>query len=87
MGLAERQGAAVRLHRARVVGSLVRARWFVEGYPVGLGTDTLCRVVEHKRHKHGNGDYERVRLERDDGREGSWWVNREGCVRLGGEPL
>lgn len=48
---------------------IVFTRWFVPGYPVGISTDTRLVVREvRKRDK-------RIRVERDDGREGSWWLD------------
>ena len=57
-------------------------RHFVPGYPVGLGVDTRTKVAE-KMKVRGAGV--RLRLVRDDGREGSWWVDEEN-VRWEGEP-
>ena len=59
------------------VGTIVCPRWFVPGYPVGLTMDTRCVVREvRKRDK-------RVRVERDDGRQGSYWLDFE-AVRIFG---
>lgn len=58
------------------IGTIVFPRWFVEGYPVGASVDTRLVIRERK----GN----RYRTERDDGREGSWWISRD-CLRLPGE--
>lgn len=59
-------------------GDIVFPRWFIQGTPVGASTDTALVVREIvKRDK-------RARCERDDGRQGSWWVDF-GHVRKQGE--
>lgn len=60
------------------VGTVVTARWLVRGYCMSLGTDTRCIVREVS-----SG---RVRVERDDGREGSWWLNPEATLVFGHGP-
>lgn len=59
------------------VGDLVAPRWFVSGYPVGLPVDAMCRVAEVRRKDR------RLRVERDDGRPGSWWLDFD-ATRLWG---
>lgn len=61
------------------VGDVVFARWFVAGHPVGLSTDTRAIVMERTK-----GAPARYRVERDDRREGSWWVH-EDSLRAAGE--
>lgn len=51
-------------------GTIVTSLRFVPGYPVGLSSDTRCVVREILNR--------RVRVERDDGREGSWWIDVTG---------
>lgn len=60
------------------VGSVMLPRWFILGAPLGLSTDTRVVVREvRKRDK-------RARVERDDGRQGSWWVDFD-ALRTPGE--
>jgi hypothetical protein len=60
------------------IGSIMVPRWFVPGYPLGIGSDTRVVVREvRKRDK-------RARVEREDGREGSWWVDCD-ALRAYGE--
>jgi hypothetical protein len=51
------------------VGAIMMPRWFISGEPMGLSTDT--RVVVREVRKRD----QRARVERDDGRQGSWWVD------------
>lgn len=63
------------------IGAVLLTRWFVPGYPCGIPTD--ARVVVRARRA---GDRQgRYRVERDDGREGSWWVDGD-SLRQQGEP-
>lgn len=57
-------------------GTVVCARWFTPGYPLALSVDTRCTVVERR-----DGRY---RVEREDGRQGSWWMDRN-SLRVFGE--
>jgi hypothetical protein len=59
------------------IGSIVVPRWFIMGIPVGVPSDTRCVVREIiKRDK-------RARVERDDGRGGSWWVDFDAIRHFG----
>ena len=49
-------------------GAVVVPTHYVAGSPIGLTTGTRCVVREVS--KEG-----RVRVERDDGRPGSWWLD------------
>lgn len=61
------------------IGDIVCPRWFIPGSVLGIGVDTRTVVREiHKRDK-------RLRVELDDGRQGSWWVDFD-AVRHFGEP-
>lgn len=57
------------------IGTVVLPRWFIPGYPLGISADTAVVVREVKK--------DRLRVERDDGRQGSWWVNLEAVRRFG----
>lgn len=60
------------------VGDVLLPRWFVPGFPVGLSVDARCVVREISKREG------RLRVERDDGREGSWWVDVDAMRRPGG---
>lgn len=59
------------------IGKVLFTKRFIPGYPIGLCAETRCVVREIRKREC------RMRVERDDGREGSWWVNfddmREAC--------
>ena len=58
-------------------GETVVPRWFIPGFPVGLTSDTWAVIREIRRKD------KRARIERDDGRAGSWWVDFDAIRRLG----
>lgn len=59
------------------VGDIVVSRWFKPGHPAGLSTDTRA-VVREVRPRD-----KRMRVERDDGRQGSWWLSFDEARRYG----
>jgi len=56
---------------------VVSPRWFIPGAPVGLSSD--ARVVVREVRKRDK----RIRVERDDGRQGSWWLDFDSVRRPG----
>ena len=60
------------------IGEIVLPRFYIAGNPTGLSVDTRSIVKEVRK------DLKRLRVERDDGRLGSWWVDF-GAVRKVGE--
>ena len=61
------------------LGEIVVSRWFVPHPIVGLLPDTRTRVVEIRARD------KRIRVERDDGRQGSWWLDMSAVRRFGCE--
>lgn len=71
---------ASRIKAAFKIGAAVYPRYFVQGYPVGASVDTRLVVREQLLSRQGN----RYRCERDDGRQGSWWIDEPNLRPLGG---
>lgn len=59
------------------LGTIVAVNHFVPGNPVGVGQDVRLVIAEMAYNK------KRLRLVRDDGREGTWWVDSS-SVRVWG---
>lgn len=57
-------------------GAIVCPLHYVAGSPIGLTTGTRCVVREVS--KEG-----RVRVERDDGRPGTWWLDNDNVRAFG----
>jgi hypothetical protein len=56
-------------------GDVVVPLSFIPGSPIGLTSDTRCVVRETRT--------DRVRVEREDGHAGSWWIDRTNVRRYG----
>lgn len=75
---------------AHAIGSIVCARWFKPGYPIGVGTDTrlvVREIIPASRSRVAGQTIAhdtRYRCENDDGRGGTYWFDEPELRAFGG---